>query len=75
MDEGRKEVIAESGEQGVEADFGCTNVHTCGSIAGRGGGMKIKLSFARYMTKTSTGLLAAIYGKLIKEQRPGRWVK
>ena len=37
--------------------------------------MKIKLSFARYMTKTSNGLLAAIYGKLIKEQRPGRWVK
>ena len=37
--------------------------------------MKIKLSFARYMTKTSNGLLAAIYGKLIKEQRPERWVK
>ena len=27
------------------------------------------------MIKTSNGLLAAIYGKLIKEQRPGRWVK
>ena len=36
---------------------------------------KIKLSFVRYMTKTSNGLLAAIYGKLIKEQRLGRWVK
>ena len=71
MDKGRKEVIADSGEQGVEADFGCTNVYTCGSIAGRVGNMKIKLSFARYMTKTPNGLLAAIYGKLIKEHRPG----
>ena len=46
-----------------------------GASAVEGRDMKIKLSFARYMTKTSNGLLAPIYGKLIKEQRPGRWVK
>ena len=47
-----------------------------GASTVEGRAMKIKLSFARYMTKTSNGLLAAIYGKLIKEQRPpGRWVK
>ena len=39
VDKGIKEAIADSGEQGVEADFGCTNVHTCGSIAERGGGI------------------------------------
>ena len=57
-------------------------VHTGGGAAGgnwgincRGEDMKIKLTFAQYMSRTKNRLLKAIFQKMLEEAGPKKWIR